>query len=128
MVISTSLFLTYWTKIERTKFNAFRFTQNSQFYSNKTDVIEGRVHLMDFLKWFFYRFSGISKKQSCHSLVFSKNAEPLTNTMINKKHFSYLHWSYQIRFTLKKIYLGAKLGQHIYFGPIPATNTPQDTV
>lgn len=59
---------------------------------------------------------------------FSKNAEPLTNTMINKKHFSYLHWSYQIRFTLKKIYLGAKLGQHIYFGPIPATNTPQDTV
>lgn len=40
-------------KIERTKFNAFRFTQNSQFYSNKTDVIEGRVHLMDFLKWFF---------------------------------------------------------------------------
>lgn len=53
MVISTSLFLTYWTKIERTKFNAFRFTQNSQFYSNKTDVIEDRVHLMDFLKWFF---------------------------------------------------------------------------
>lgn len=48
--------------------------------------------------------------------------------MINKKHFSYLHWSYQIRFTRKKIYLGAKLGQHIYFGPIPATNTPQDTV
>lgn len=48
--------------------------------------------------------------------------------MINKKHFFLLTLELPDKIYSKKIYLGAKLGQHIYFGPIPATNTPQDTV